>query len=365
MFKQNLVIFILSFVIALVFTPISMRLAHKYRVIDIPRDERRMHKRAIPSLGGMAIAIAVILMMLIFCIKYNSIPIILLGGIIMFVLGVLDDKFNLPAYLKFVVQTLIAIGMYAGGVRIEFIHNYFGEGELHFSTAADFVITILWIVGITNSINLIDGIDGLAAGTVAINTLCMAYIISSDGQVMGRVAATMAFIAIAGACLGFLPFNFAPAKTFMGDGGALFLGFMISTLSTLGRLKSSTAITMLVPILVLALPLFDTSFAIFRRVMSRKPIMEADEKHIHHVLMASGYGHKRAVIMLYGISGIMGVSAILLSKGLKLETGILLIVACLYIYVFLTDPNHKTRGRSTATGGVSSKIANSRRTIGK
>ncbi|MBP3815713.1 MAG: undecaprenyl/decaprenyl-phosphate alpha-N-acetylglucosaminyl 1-phosphate transferase [Firmicutes bacterium] len=346
MVTRNILIFAFTFIVSLVLTPVSMRLANKYKIIDVPEDGRRMHRRSIPCLGGLAIFVSVSLAILIFCIKYNNIPAIFIGGIVMFALGVIDDKVKLPAYVKFLVQLLVAIVMYAMGLRIQFIHNYFGEGILKFSTVGDFVITVLWIVGITNSINLIDGLDGLASGTVCINSLCLAYVISSDGQVMGRVAATMAFIAIAGACLGFLPFNFAPAKTFMGDGGALFLGFMIATLSTVGRLKASAAITMLVPVLVLALPLFDTIFAIIRRLFSKNPIMEADKKHLHHILMESGYGHKRAVLMLYGLSGILGVSAILLSKNLNVEALILFMVAVVYIYVFLTDPSHKPKKRA-------------------
>lgn len=340
MFSKYLIIFILAFAISLFVTPISMGLAHRFGIMDIPDDGRRMHKRSIPSFGGLAIFAATMIVFICFIIRYNHIPAIMLGGLIMFVLGVIDDKRDLPAYVKFIVQLLTAILMFILGVRIEIMSNFFGEGVLRFSVAADFVITVLWIVGITNSINLIDGLDGLAAGTVVINTLCMAYIISNDGQMMGRVAATMGFIAISGACLGFLPFNFSPAKTFLGDGGALFLGFMIATLSTMGRLKSSAAITMIVPILVLALPLFDTLFAIARRTVGHDPIMGADKKHLHHVLMASGYGHRRAVIMLYGISGIMGVAAILLSRDLKIEALVLFVVVCLYIYVFMTDPTN-------------------------
>ncbi len=346
MVSTYLIIFILAFVISLFMTPISMGLAHRFEIMDVPEDGRRMHRRSIPALGGLAIFVATFIVFLFFIARYNHIPTIMLGGLIMFALGVYDDKHDLPAYIKFLVQLLTAILMYVLGIRIEIMHNYFGEGVLHFSTAADFIITVLWIVGITNSINLIDGLDGLAAGTVVINTLCMAYVISNDGQMMGRVAATMGFIAISGACLGFLPFNFSPAKTFMGDGGALFLGFMIATLSTMGRLKSSAAITLIVPILILALPLFDTLFAIVRRTFNKESIMHADKSHLHHVLMASGYGHRRAVIMLYGLSGIMGVAAILLSKNLKMETLILFAVACLYIYVFLTDPTNAITGKS-------------------
>ena len=348
--SKYILVFVVSFVVALFATPFSMGLAHRFGIMDVPEDNRRMHKRPIPAFGGMAIFVAVSLCLLFFCIKYTGIPAILLGGLIMFALGVVDDKLKLPAYVKLIVQLATAVLMFALGIRIQIIHNYFGEGALHISDAADFIITILWLVGITNSINLIDGLDGLAAGTVFISTLCMAYIIAYDGQMVGRVAATLGFIAISAACLGFLPFNFSPAKTFMGDGGALFLGFMIAALSTVGRLKSSAAITMIVPILVLALPLFDTLFAVVRRAATKTSIMEADKQHLHHVLMASGYGQRRAVIMLYGISGIMGVVAILLSKGFRGEPLILFGIVCIYIYVFLTDPSNEITSQYRKTG---------------
>lgn len=339
--SSYLIIFGVAFFLALVLTPVSIVLAKKIGVVDIPDDGRRMHTRTIACLGGMAICFASVITLAFYGYQYQNVPLILAGGMVMFILGVIDDKYQLPAYIKFIVQMAIAVFMYYMGLRISFIHNYFGGGILHLGEAGDFIITVLWIVGITNSINLIDGLDGLAAGTVFINSLCMAYIIAGNGQMVGRMAASMGFVAIAGACLGFLPYNFSPAKTFMGDGGALFLGFMIACLSILGRLKESTVITMIVPIFVLALPLFDTLFAILRRTFKGGNIMAADNRHLHHILMQSGYGHKRAVIMLYGISGIMGVAAILLSKELRMEALILFAVACLYIYVFLTDPSHK------------------------
>lgn len=149
----------------------------------------------------------------------------------------------------------------------------------------------------------------------------------------------MAMLAIAGGALGFLPFNFNPARIFMGDGGALFLGFMLAGFSVMSPMKSATMLATVVPVLVLGLPIFDTAFAILRRVVNRRPIMEADKGHLHHRIMAAGLGQRRTVLTLYGISGVMGVAAIAMSRDLFIESGLLIIIAATFIYVFLTDPN--------------------------
>jgi len=185
-------------------------------------------------------------------------------------------------------------------------------------------------------VNLIDGLDGLAAGTSAIASLCIAYVAYIHGTYL--VAGSM--LALAGGALGFLPFNFYPSKIFMGDGGSLYLGFMLGTLSILGTVKSATLITVIIPVLVLGVPIFDTMFAIFRRFVNKKPIMEADKGHLHHRLMSLGYGQRRATLMLYGISAIMGIAAVTYSRGLIVETLGLAAITLMYIYVFLTDINN-------------------------
>lgn len=337
MYQRIPTVFILACIIALVLTPISIKLGFKLKVVDVPSDNRRMHNRIIPRLGGLALYVATMAALIAFAGNFSYTPTIVLGGTLTFILGAIDDKVQLHAGIKFAVQIGIASLMYAMGIRMQVMRVFFGSSPIQLSEAADFIFTVLWIVGITNSINLIDGIDGLASGTVLINTVCMAYIILQDSMSIARIVAIIGLAAMAGACLGFLPYNFSPAKTFMGDSGALFLGFMIGTLSTLGRLKGSTIITLAIPLLVIGFPLFDTLFAIVRRAVKKQHIMTADKQHLHHVLMASGYGHRRAAIMLYGISGIMGIAAILISKGYWLEPAGLFGVVILYIYVFLTD----------------------------
>lgn len=333
--------FITSAVLAMIFSPVAIKLAPRIGAMDIPKDGRRMHSKAMPRFGGLAIFVGTIGSLAIYAGGNEKIIPVMIGGTLIYCLGVVDDLKNLDAKVKFGVQLLIAILMYYMGLRIKFITNYFGEGAVHFGEAVCFVVTVLWIVGITNTINLIDGLDGLAAGTTAIASLCIAYVAYIHGDEYGMMVVCLAMLALAGGCLGFLPFNFYPAKIFMGDGGSLFLGFMIATLSVVGPLKRSTVIAVVVPVIVLGIPIFDTFFAILRRVVNHRPIMEADKGHLHHRLMESGYGQRRAVLMLYGISAIMGMAAVLVSRELYKDAFVLVGIAVIYLYVFLTDPSHK------------------------
>ena len=335
--------FFTSFAVALAFTPISMRLAPLLGAVDIPRDGRRMHTKAMPRFGGLAIFVGTMTSLCIYAGTHEKILPVIIGGSLIYLLGIADDLFNLPAKIKFLVQTGVAVLMYCMGLRITLITNYIGEGALHFGTVVCFIVTVLWIVGITNTINLIDGLDGLAAGLSAIAGLSIAYVAYIHGDKYGMMIVCLAMLALAGSCVGFLPFNFHPAKTFMGDGGSLFLGFMIAVLSVVGPLKRTTVLAVVVPVIVLGIPIFDTAFAILRRLASGRPIMEADKGHLHHRLMDSGYGQKRAVLMLYGISGIMGMTAVLVSRELMKDALVLGCIAIVYLYVFLTDPNRNMK----------------------
>ncbi len=337
MYTKLSLVFLVAFVLALATTPLAIKLAPKIGAVDIPKDSRRMHSKPIPRFGGMAIFIGTTVSMLAFMNFDTRIIGVAIGGTLIYILGIIDDLTDLPAKVKFAAQTVCAIIIYSFNIRIEFISDFFGGGVSHFGTIVCFITTIIWIVGITNTVNLIDGLDGLAAGTASIASLCIAYV----AYIHGMYLVAGAMLAVAGGALGFLPFNFSPAKIFMGDGGSLFLGFTIATLSILGPVKGATIIAVVVPLLVMGLPIFDTSFAIFRRVVNKRPIMEADKGHLHHRLMESGMGQRRTVLMLYGISGIMGVGAVLISRDLLVEALGLFGVALIYIYVFLTDANHK------------------------
>ena len=329
--------FLLAFVLSLAMTPVAIKIAPKIGAMDIPKDTRRMHTKAMPRFGGLAIFVGTTVSTAVFLLQLdNRITGILIGGVLIYTLGVIDDLKNLPAKVKFLGQTVIAIIMYTYGLRIEFKGNFFGGGRSELGTVLCFIVTVLWIVGITNTVNLIDGLDGLAAGTSAIASLCIAYV----AYIHGMYLASGAMLALAGGALGFLPYNFYPAKIFMGDGGSLYLGFMLATMSIIGPVKSATIVAVIIPVLVLGVPIFDTAFAIFRRIVNRRPIMEADKGHLHHRLMKLGYGQRRATLMLYGVSGIMGVAAVTFSRDLFVETAGLFAIAFMLIYIFLTDANH-------------------------
>ena len=333
--SQYILIFLVAMVLAIVFTPAAIKLAPKIGAIDIPKDNRRMHTKAMPRFGGMAIYIGTVASMLIFLPYSTGLMGVIAGGTLMFLVGIIDDLKGMPAKVKLGFQVLCAVILFEFSVRIEFISNPFGEGYYFFPWVVSLLVTVIWIVGITNTINLIDGLDGLAAGVSFIASICIAY----TAYIHGRTDISMAMLAIAGGAAGFLPFNFNPAKIFMGDGGSLFLGFMLAGLSVMSPMKSATMVATVVPVLVLGLPIFDTAFAILRRLINRRPIMEADKGHLHHRIMAAGLGQRRTVLTLYGISGVMGVAAILMSRDLFIESGLLVVIAGTFIYVFLTDPN--------------------------
>ena len=334
-------VFLTSLALALCFTPVAIFLAPKIGAVDIPKDDRRMHDKTMPRFGGFAIFTGVTASIAIFMVPGNPRMLsILIGGALIYVLGLIDDLRGIPPKVKLLGQIVAACTVFALGVRINFITGFFSfeEGYTFFSGASAFILTVVWIVGITNTINLIDGLDGLAAGVAAIASLSIAYaaFISTESQ-----AATLSMLAVAGGALGFLPFNFHPAKIFMGDGGSLFLGFMLAVLSIEGATKSAAVVATIVPVFVLGLPIFDTAYAILRRILNKKPIMEADKGHLHHRIMAAGFGQNRAVLMLYGISGAMGVAAILLSRRLFIESFALIGIAATLIYIFLTSPGER------------------------
>lgn len=334
---QYVLTFFVAMAFALVFTPVAIKIAPKIGAIDIPKDNRRMHTKAMPRFGGMAIYIGTVASMLIFLPYSTSLMGVIAGGTLMFLVGIVDDLKGMPAKVKLGFQILCAVILFQFSVRISFISNPFGDGYYYFPWFVSLLITVIWIVGITNTINLIDGLDGLAAGVSFIASLSIAYAAFIHDPT--EVEICLSLLAIAGSAAGFLPYNFNPAKIFMGDGGSLFLGFMLAGLSVMSPMKSTTMVATVVPVLVLGLPIFDTAFAILRRLINKRPIMEADKGHLHHRIMAAGLGQRRTVLTLYGISGVMGVAAIMMSRDLFIESALLVVIAATFIYVFLTDPN--------------------------
>ena len=332
---------IIAVVVATLTTPISIRIAKRYGIIDKPKDARRVHKRPTPRFGGMGIFAGATVAMLIPASMNEQIKIALLGGLLMYGLGVVDDIIDIKPITKFIGQFLIASMVYSTGIRIRFISDYFGSpnadsnANVILGAGVAYLLTVLWIVGITNAVNLMDGLDGLAAGSTAIMASSLAYIAYIHGTRMGAMPVCIALVAVAGACIGFLPYNFAPAKTFMGDGGALYLGYMIAVLSVISPLKRATVIGAVVPIMTLAVPIFDTGMAMLRRTLKHESIMHADKGHLHHHLMAAGFGQRRSVLVIYGIVGIMGMVAVLISRELYKDAVFLALIAMLYMSIIM------------------------------
>ncbi len=329
--------FLVALVVSLAVTPLAVWAAPKIGAMDIPKDERRMHSKAMPRFGGIAIYAGIMISLAIFAHGNMHLVSIMIGCTMIYVLGLVDDLKNLRPIVKFAGQLVCALVLYVQGIRIEFITNYFGDGNMMFGDAACFLITILWIVAITNALNLIDGLDGLAAGIAAISALCIGYVAYINGQYF----TTLAMMVVAGAALGFLPYNFHPAKIFMGDSGSELLGFSIAAFSILGTAKSTTIVVVIIPALVLGLPIFDTAMAIIRRLAKRQSIGTADKEHLHHRIMRAGYGQRRTVMLMYCISGIMGVVAVLYSRGFVVEYVGLTAIAAMLIYVLLSDTSNR------------------------
>ena len=338
---------LISVVVAYAATPLSIRIANIFGIIDKPKDERRVHKKPIPRFGGMGIFMGSMAGLMIPAGMNDKVPIAMLGGLLMYTLGVVDDIYDIKPVVKFGGQVLIASIVYTLGVRITFISNYFGaagadsHANLILSAGVGYLITVFWIVGITNAVNLMDGLDGLAAGSTAIMALSLAYIAYIHGSRLGSMPVCIALVAVAGGCIGFLPYNFSPAKTFMGDGGALYLGYMIAVLSVISPLKRATVVGALIPMLTLAVPIFDTAFAMLRRMLKHESIMHADKGHLHHHLMAAGFGQRRSVLIMYGIVGIMGIVAVLISRELYKDAFFLFLIALLYLCIIIVPKRPK------------------------
>ena len=322
---------LVSVAVSFAMTPLVRSFAVKVGAVDVPRDNRRMHDHPIPRQGGLAIFLGFLVGVVLFGDLDRQVQGILLGSVIIVTVGAIDDIVPLPALLKFAVQIAAAGVAVAFGVRIEHIANpIFGSDTQYISFGAwSIPITIFWIVGITNSINLIDGLDGLACGVSAISSLSILVI----SLVLGQTNIAVLLAAILGACLGFMPYNLNPAKIFMGDTGALLLGYVLSTISVIGLLKFYAVISFTVPLLALALPIFDTCFAIVRRLLKGQNPMSPDRGHFHHRLIDMGFSQKQSVAVLYSISAVLGLSAVIITTSGEMKALILALAFCVAIII--------------------------------
>lgn len=330
--------FAVAFIVTIMVTPLVEKIAVRVGAIDIPRDGRRAHKKPIPRLGGLAIFFGFIVSVLMVVFAFGANPAVigmsmvqmfalLTGALIVVVIGMIDDTIHLNAFTKLIFQVAAAAAVVFSGIKIEIITNPFSNvGVTNLHQYISVPLTILWIVGVTNAINLIDGLDGLAAGISLIASTSLLFISVLSGQSMVAVITAT----IAGATLGFLPYNFNPARIFMGDTGATFLGFILSVVSIGGTLKAYTAVAIAVPVLVLGLPIFDTVFAILRRAANGKPIMAADRGHLHHRLMDMGLSHRQSVVIMYTISAILGLAAISLVGNWVIRTAVVVVAGVVF-----------------------------------
>lgn len=328
-----LLAFLVAAGVALLVTPGVIWFAAKTGAMDKP-NARKVHKKPIPRIGGIGIWIAFMIGMLVVSF-FTEIPEdqefeligLMVSGTLIVLIGVIDDYTNLPAKVKLAGQIIAACVLVIGfGVRVDFVTDPFGD-YIYLEWLA-IPATLFWIVGITNTVNLIDGLDGLAAGVSAIAavTICVVAL-QQDILFIAVVTACLA-----GAAVGFLYYNFNPARIFMGDSGSMFLGFILAGVSIIGAVKSAATIALIVPILALGLPILDTSFAIVRRYRGGVPIFKPDKGHLHHRLLDLGFTQRQAVLLMYTISAVLGLSAVTLTE---VSTQIAIIIFCVVVAAVL------------------------------
>jgi len=298
-----------SMLLSFALTPLVKRLAYKIGAVDVPKDKRRMHDHPIPRLGGLAIFIGFVLTVLLFAEADRQLRGILLGACLIVAVGVVDDSHPLGAGIKFILQIVAALIAIWHGVIIQMIASPFPFGYPYWDFGIMAVpITVIWIVAVTNSVNLIDGLDGLADGVSTIAALTMLII----ALLLGDWEMAVICAALVGSCIGFIPYNRNPAKIFMGDTGATFLGYMLATVSVTGLFKLYAVISFIVPFIILGFPIFDTVSAFTRRVLKGQNPMKADRSHTHHKLIDMGMNQKQAVATLYLVAGVLGLCAVMI-----------------------------------------------------
>ena len=296
--------FLLAMFVSYVLTPYIKKLAFKIGAIDKP-DNRKVHKKIMPRLGGLAIYIAFMAGAIASLEMTWDIIGILLGGTVIVAIGILDDKYQLPAKVKLLGQIAAACVLVLFDIRIEWINNPFGG--YYYLDLLSIPLTIFWVISFTNVVNLIDGLDGLAAGVSAIASVTVILV----SVQMGYYHVAVMTAALAGGIVGFIRYNFNPATIFMGDTGSMFIGYMLAAISVYGAVKTAATVALLVPAIALGLPIMDTAFAIMRRYSNGKPIFQPDKGHLHHRLLAMGMNQKQAVLLMYAITAALGIAAVL------------------------------------------------------
>lgn len=330
-----------AFLTAFATTPLVKKLAFRIKAVDVPKDNRRMHKKPMPLIGGLAIflgfTVSAVVSRLISVdtFRLQFLP-LWCGAALIVILGIFDDIFALKPWLKFIGQFVAAAIPVVRGITITDIFGIHIDAQW-----LSVIVTLIWIVGLTNAINLIDGLDGLACGVSSI--CCLILMVVS--MLKSEPYVTMLTAALAGAALGFLPYNLNPATIFMGDTGAMFLGYTLSVISIMGVFKLSAAVSFIIPIIIFGLPIFDTAFAIIRRVLSGRSPFAADRGHLHHKLVDHGFNVKQSVLILYVICSIFGFFAIMVSER-KFSSVLTIIIFAFLIGLFNLAMSHFSRNAS-------------------
>lgn len=337
--KTFFALFLIAICAALLITPLVRRLCERFKLLDVPADGRRVHKYGIPRLGGVAIYASLMLALATLPLVSNLLTqslrtyttellIALVPATLVLLLGVYDDLRGTNATVKFLCLGLIAALFYWMGGRIEVLAVPF-VGAVHLPAALGFVITVFWLVGIANAFNLIDGMDGLASGAALFSSIVILVVsLGQDNPLMIVVS-----LVLCGALAGFLRYNFNPASIFLGDSGALFVGFLLAALAVLGTQKATTAVAVLTPILAFGLPVVDTGVTMARRLIGGRPIFQGDSEHIHHMLLARGWSQRRVVLILYAVCAVFGLIATLFTKTSSPQTGFALFVIAVAVII--------------------------------
>ena len=346
--KTFAALFIASFVLSYILTPLMVMLSRARGWVDHPSEERKIHEKPTPTLGGIPIFFSILIPLCVLFYWPNDpgnlfrekAPVLLgllIGILLMLCLGIYDDRKGAGHRIKFSVQILAAVVVYFFDFKISIISLPFG---LHLNLG-HFALpfTILWVVGITNAINLIDGIDGLAAGVSLFATAAL-FVVS---VIFERSFTSAIAVAMCGALLGFLRYNFYPAQIFLGDSGSLVIGFLISAIGIRGSYKGATMVALAIPILALGVPIMDTLLAIWRRLWARKPVFSGDRDHIHHRLIEQGLSQSKAALLLYGLTVFFGVMAFLITLGNSQEIALTLLAFGIVTVVVIQRLGYFTR----------------------
>jgi len=340
--------FVLAAFVVYVLTPVMAALARRMGAVSVPLDERRMHVDAMPMLGGLGIYLAVVITAVLVAPWGSTVKAVLVGGTVIVAVGLIDDYIQIRPLVKFLGQLAAIGGALAFDVRMETLSVPFVDARLELPLWASVIITVLWLAAIINMVNFIDGLDGLAAGVCTISAITFGVIAFS----LYRTDSALISFALAGATLAFLRFNFHPAVIFMGDAGAMFLGFVLGVVSLQGVMKSTATVALILPLLVLAVPFIDLFLIVLRRLWRRVPFYRAGQDHVHHELvLVAGFSQRKSVLLLYGWCILLNGVALCMSQDWYLAAvvlGVLAAVATLFLVVLLV---RSRRLRNRAAGG--------------